>query len=339
MTAQSNNGRLISQDTEDKDAETSIAQSCKGCIFAEINYNGDQYGCLSGRLRKYHNTTELTWVKKKYEFVGHLSVLFPQFFPNELTIKETNQFVLAEYHNDELVGINNEFVDEVNERDEGTHVVINDRYCNLYRNKKSPWAENLNQEKALSKARAEIALKVSALIYFDSTHTVEMLRTSIQSCLDQQLKPVQIVVLNNQNDIAVSEVLKQMLVEYPGITWTNSRSLWGDGDIGLCVDDVLSQDLIVGAHFLLINSGTILNPELISDLDVSLNDKLERWMCLTGGDILVVQTKLARVLDGFQEVKPTEHDKFIYGLENKIKWFAEKTGKPHFVKELADVVQ
>lgn len=344
MTAQLDCGRLISHadiqvtgpmttDSDYKETEVSVAQSCRDCLFAETVKN-KQTNCKFDRLRKYAKTTDVTYVEKRYEEVGVLSSLFPEFFDESLSLKDSNKYVLAEYHDGELVKISN-FEDEANSLHECAYAVINDRYCNLHRNKYSEWANGQGDTQA--KARAEISLRASVLVYFDGTHSVEDLRASIQSCLEQQLKPVQIIVLNNQNDIAVSEVIKQMLAEYPNIAWTNSRSLWGDADVGLCVDDALGQNLLIGSYFLLIHAGTVIKNDLISELDISLNDKLERWMCLTDKNVFVVQTKLAKVLDGYQEVKPVGSDSFIYGLENKIKWFADKTNKSYFVKELVDV--
>lgn len=351
MTAQLDSGRLISHvdinvvdtnqknklpvDTEYQEVNISVAQSCKDCLFAEVTKN-KQYNCKFDRLRQFSKTTDVVFIEKRYEEVGIISSLYPEFFEAPITLRDANKYVLAEYHDGELVSVS-EMVDEANSLKECGYAVINDRYCNIHRNKYSEWAKNLNIEEAQAKARAEISLKTTALIYFDATHSVEDLRASIQSCLEQKLKPVQIIVLNNQNDIAVSEVIKQMLAEYPNIAWTNSRSLWGDADIGLCVDDVLGQNILIGSYFFLIHSGTTIKSDFISELDISLNDKLERWMCLTNKDILVVQTKLAKVLDGYQEVKPTDCDHFIYGLENKIKWFADKTDKNYFVKDLHDV--
>ncbi len=354
-TQQLDSGRLISHDSEIKvvtnpnnthripkdyeATETYIAQSCNNCLFAKIERNR-QIGCDFNRLQQYAKTTDVTYIEKRYESVNVLSNLYPELFENSLSLKRSNQYVLAEYRDGELFCLLGDYVDEVNPLHEASYAVIDDRYCNLYRHKYSDWAKStsgiLNQ---MCLARQEVDTRVSAMIYFDKTHSVGQLRATINSCLEQLMPVAQIIVLNNQSDIAVSEVLKQMMADHPTIPWTNSRSLWDSADIGLCFDDALGQETIQGNYFFLVNAGTNVDDELLETLDESLNDKLERWVCLTSGDMLVAQTKVAKLLDGFQEIKPTDHDQFIYGLENKIRWFADKTGQSHFVKELSDVVK
>lgn len=352
-----NKGVLVSLELSDKDVmqigqmdykqtqNEDLAQSCVDCVFAKFD-GLRQIGCEFNRITAFQKESEVTFVEHKYLKAKDCQKDFLELLDEEnyeayktnnwleLDYSDYGKYRLATYYDGKLVDLSN-LLNEPDITNEYSYYIINGRICNLYRGMYGDWAKIHAEQDLKQIARHEVTLRMSVVIYFGPNNTTQELIDSIHSAKNQTLKPIEVIVLNTNKEVNVSEILDAELFD-EDISWRNSKSQWKDADIGLCFDE--NMRFIAGSYYTLINAGIKLTPEFINKLDISLNEELDRWILLTNKDITVVQTKTTLMLDGFQEIKPKHHNEFIYGIVDKIKHYA-RPHKTKMVRNLNEVLQ
>ncbi len=335
MTTNNDMGRLVSIVESDCDEHLSEeqqarynVQKCENCIFID-EINNEQFGCKFDRIKRLRELGQsLTYVQKNYILGADLK----QEDAPHLNLKNTTLKALVTYHDGEIYDVG-PFEDLPDMTNEVSYYMINGRYCNYYRNKNSDWAEKYKGEDSQKVVKQENQVKVSVILYVDKTTQLFEIQDALKSIETQTLCPVEVIVLNNKSPFDISAELNKLTIN---CTWRNVKTLWDDAVMETLFDDNMHH--IKGTYFVLAHKPLIFPSNLIEKLETSLNVNLDQWLCVVGENLTISQSKVTRMLSGFCPIKPAEHNSYLYGLADKIKFFAQLENKTNMVRKLEDMI-
>jgi len=174
------------------------------------------------------------------------------------------------------------------------------RVC-LY-NRSEAWAKtHTSMEDLVLKARQEITLRLTTVVYMGENHTEDDLINTIKSLVQNKLQPCYIIFIFNDVKLAPS-YLMPLLAKHLSDSHIQFRMEFiqeRGASTFRCID--ICTKKVETTFFAWFNAGFIVQPNFISNLDIALNDNLERFLVLTGDENyngLVIQRLIARQIGG-----------------------------------------
>lgn len=222
-------------------------------------------------------------------------------------------------------------IEQVNEDDYIFYKVK--RYCTTLRSKK--WAEQFFDP--IEQVKREISLKHSIVGIYKEENDLEQLLQFVNSCLEQTHLPLEIVVLNEAGMKSAIQISKFWdSVNLPdNVTFKNIYIMDFKNDKE-AITELVGK--IAGTFFSLFQLPYYIPPNFIKDLNVSINERLERWIMLTNEtfDGFTFQTKIFNRLKGNE---PVEVDgQLLETIYEKIMWAAKFGNEEYLIKDIHDIV-
>lgn len=287
-----------------------VHQACLGCVFAQRE-GKNQTGCSLGRLEK-----------------------FKAIDPN-LVIEGYNEH--------------------------GDFFIVN-RACNTFRDEL--WGDRHRNEDMKALALKESQIRTDVLLYIDedfaefynnhrATSGDVHFKVSLGSLLSQTQKPNKVIVISNQTSIPRSEIIS-LLRKYGGdLNWQMTAILERTNEkdfvsVERAID--ISFNRIEGQFYLFLPIGDSVNANLISNINVAINDRLERFSVLYDQDDYnektgsfhnyVVSKNLHDVMGGNRQIEATNDDGEHIVLNNLIQkavHLAKSSNSEHMIQDIYSV--
>jgi hypothetical protein len=237
----------------------------------------------------------------------------------------------------------NDVVESYSEGDK-TFYVIRKRICRMCRNKEWSNKQLFQQESTLAAAaRKENILRLDVLIYVQGQRLDQLERT-IDHLKTQSLQPCSITAIMNRSKVKPSQAAKLLRNYDDKLTWRVEQIAPDEKKYTReeCTDIALRN--CDGHFYVVIDAGISLPDSFLKDIDIAVNDKLEKFSLLKDktSKILVVQASIHKLLEGN---KPCLIEEYSDGgllsetLVDKIEYLAEKQGTPHMIKDVGDICQ
>lgn len=279
----------------------SVVSTCNNCVFAKYDADQVQVGCKAGRLEQF--IQQGVTVRKSWDSPADWSGDGP---PPRI----------------------------------GKEFYLIERACNLSRPHDSEWANETPQEEWLSKARAEVTTRFHAVMYApNGTSTEEVLKT-VRSLAGQTPNPAVTVVITGTAP-RPSEVMAALKKEFGrGLNWNvrlQAERLRDGNPVGRgrAIDSVVNELRPSDAQFYgVFDAGSEVPPGLLAEIDVALNDQLERFVLLIQSEGLpgigpVVSVRHHHYLGGNAEAeRELSHGQVIRcdSIEEKTSLLVPETG-------------
>lgn len=227
--------------------------------------------------------------------------------------------------------------------------IINGRKCIAFRSEE--WAKDKKNIEELVKK--EIELKLSVVIILED-ETIDSVEKTISALRNQQVKPLEVVFIDKQKKLPMSD-LNSHLYDIIGndFTWRISVSL----NKGIFKTEAIDLAIpnLKGSYYSIFDGGQIPPPNFISDINKSINEKLEKFCVIEpsekyGG--LTVQLGFHKMINGNKGITVEDKDyiddgklrklapglKILSGIVSKAKYLAEGYEQPHMIKKMEEVV-
>ncbi len=220
----------------------------------------------------------------------------------------------------------------MDENDDRTFYHIS-RFCTTARN--SEWAEKISQDKWIETVTEEVKLKHTIVGIVAKGVGLQHIEAFIESCLKQLLKPTQVIIVN-ADGIATYFHISNMLstLDGTGITYKNILALEAT-EYSHCVDTLRNQ--VVGSYFSVFQIPHTVPETFTKDLNVALNERLDRFVMLEGEQGFTIQTKLFDNLDGNKPKVLDEDLPEFRTIQDKVKYLTNDDNK-YLIKKLEEVV-
>jgi hypothetical protein len=259
--------------------------------------------------------------------------------------------VFARYNGDTQVGCAFDRVEkfrkqgvevlEVYDDDKEFYVIKN--ICRAHRDKKSPWAMKHAGPTRKEICRQELRLDVDVIIVLDGNHTVDEVKITIDSLLAQTFLPANVTVVLNKDGVDVKDVQAVLPADWLVKVIAERRAGERVGR-GRCIDLSLVNSK---SHFYaLFNPGFVVPPTFIEDVDIAINDELERFVLLEpnqAGEGCVIQMRAHSYYGGNSEALVEGEDagedlgKRADSIIDKILHRVKIEEKTHLVKNVTDI--
>lgn len=165
-----------------------------------------------------------------------------------------------------------EYVDD----DDRKFYGIPDRICLYFRTKE--WLNSLpNGENLLLVARDEITLRMEAIIYIDEDSDFKDIGITVDSLSRGKIKPTCIIFCDHQN-IRPSTFRKWVEGRCTKTAWRAEHIRETEADFYRCIDVCMKK--ASGRYTAIFRAGFYVPDDFISELDIALNDKYERFLYL-----------------------------------------------------------
>ena len=216
--------------------------------------------------------------------------------------------------------------------------IVNGRYCNAFQDPNSKFAKNFKPEDWVATMRKGIQLRLSVLVVLENAQHYHDLDITAESLKNQTLPPHQVIFVNNQKTIRPSEFHARLFkLLGNSITWRINQICEPNASKGRAIDHAMTN--VDGAFYTVIEPGFALPPDFIRELDVSLNDNMERFSLLLPheGNCLTVQTSLHKhpFINGHIAI---EYDgKVMTDVAEKIAFYAEMEEKSYMIRGVTEI--
>ena len=223
-------------------------------------------------------------------------------------------------------------IDECVDEEGKGFFVIRDRYCVFWRSK--DWAKG--KKDLVSKVNSESKLKFKCIIYIDNDNSMLDVEKTLKSLLCQELKPREIVFVNN-NSLIQPVGLKRLCNMYDlffSIEQINANSL----SEGLCVDVAASKTNANDYGYISVfHAGKEVPKDFFSKINEKIVNDLDRIIALEGkeGNGDVYQTKAYKMSGGNIDHEEEKEELFI----EKIKRISESQECQHLVRKTEEIIQ
>lgn len=239
------------------------------------------------------------------------------------------EFNLIEKYKQLGVVVDEAYDDSIPERE---FFVVRGRLCRYKRN--NEWLAQKNTDNlgtAMFDAEQELKLKVDAIVYVGDTHSIGDLFKTLVSLTTPELKPQLIIIILNTQKIFPSEIFDMLEDDPNNLTYTFHTVPYKVCllmQAPLTLENALWESLPNASSMWLaqFQAGYKVPATYFSDINDALNQKLDRFLCLTGDNQengTLINTKLC---------------KKVGGVANLVKLTAE-TGETHLVKKVGEICQ
>ena len=309
-----------------------IETTCKFCIFNK-SINGKQYGCEFSFLERFGMHGNVDSIEERWINIRELLEL-------EESLPEKEDWGVSDYNNKYVLAkfINNKFdylIDKtpITSPDfslERKYFLIN-RICRSCRDQK--WADKtklVSLDLLKEKVIEETKLKLTFVVFFNNDDLLSDLEACLESISKQTMAPLEIILVNNQNNFEAS-LIKKILANQK-CEWRHHKILHKNYSPEFAFDDVLPQ--IHGQYYTLVNLPCNIPEDFVEKIHISLNQRMEKFVALEGDNLVTIQTLVTKSFDGNFPSKVEESDEFpTTGILNKLK----KLNQPSLIKQLCQI--
>lgn len=216
--------------------------------------------------------------------------------------------------------------------------------CTANRHRESPFAMRHPGRERKAAARKELELEVEVVLVMNDDHTVEQVKTTVDSLLAQTLLPAKVTVAVNRDGIQPKEIRAVL----PG-DWIAQFIMARNPDksripAGRCIDYALVGSK---AHFYAVFSpGFVVPADFIRSIDVAVNDELERFVLLEPnqqGEGMVVQMRAHHYYGGNSEAEIQGEDagedagKRVDSIAEKIRYRVKAEDLPQYIRKVTEL--
>lgn len=180
--------------------------------------------------------------------------------------------------------------------DEKEFFLVNGRNCRAYRNK--IWGENVTKPERPKRVREEMAVRVDALVIIPSGLNFAALERTIRSLKSQTLRPNQVVFVSNQDAVPREQLIVFLRQNCGDLNWKLTHIFLRKED-GSFMSKEEAVDIafpgVTGEYYVTASAGSVFPEGFIREIDVAINDHLERFSLLTPtpqGEFQVVLTAM-----------------------------------------------
>jgi len=189
---------------------------------------------------------------------------------------------------------------EATDPDDGKEFfIIDGRFCNAYQEAGGQFAKTFKPEDWAKTMRQMLRLRLAVLVVMENGVSLQSLEPTIESLKKQTLLPHQVVFINNQSTIKPSEFHAKLFKQIGNdLTWRINQicERLKDGNFVTTERAIdLAMATVTGTYYTVIRPGFVLPPSFVNDLDVAMNDNMERFSLLlpdAAGNCLTVQTEM-----------------------------------------------
>ena len=234
------------------------------------------------------------------------------------------------------------------EDEEKKFYIINGRLCNGFNEPGGEFAKTFAQEDWVETAKKLLKLRLAIIVVIEEGHDLQMLTPTIESIMGQSLKPKQVIFVNNQKTIRAPEIqTKLWKIIGNSLTWRiNAIVERGAGDSFVSVPRAIDHTInsVQSAYYSVFKPGFYIPTSFVEDLNVALNEKMERFSLLLpqpDGNGLTVQTEMhknSQINGNMPMVYETpDGEKLLTTVEEKICNYATLQEKLYLVKKAKEV--
>lgn len=186
-------------------------------------------------------------------------------------------------------------------------VINNDQYtienhvCVFCRNKQ--WADMCIGQDLMHRARNEVILRATAVIYIenDSLANIEQkLRKTQEVIYTGVLLPKEIIYVNHTDHkiSLIKNICEKTKSTYTYIKWSVENIVDPDIKRDAAID--LTVTKVKTPYLLIVNCGTDIPKNLLSNFDIALNDNLDKFIAAVNDEqsIVFIQTTIFKTLGG-----------------------------------------
>lgn len=225
--------------------------------------------------------------------------------------------------------------------DEKEFFIINKRKCNAFQKQGGDFARNFQQADWVNVAKKMLAVRVS---FFVLIYDAAKLMETVDCILSQVRKPFQTFFVNLQKEEPTPDIHVKLLEKIGNaITWRMVSVV----DMKAGEDNIIDSvhHYVNAPYFSIFRAGETIPASFIEDINVSLNEKMERFNLLEpnkDGKGLTIQTEAFRhpQVRGNAEMVIEEPGKEVIHISNivdKLRYYAEVESNPFMIKKVSDV--
>lgn len=232
--------------------------------------------------------------------------------------------------------------------DEGYHV-INGRYCSTYR--PQGWAKHKDKWRLPLIVRAETLTTFEVLIYIgpDDKEPFDRLILTLANLHNQLLKPSNIVVIVNQDEVAYAKFMK-ILSKHSTIPYRLDKILRSERNERIDMEDALDitvRKCTTDYYTVMYAGHTIPDTEFFANIDEAINVKMKRFSVLlpTLSWPIVFGTEIHKKLQGNVPIRAKTIDEscedenlILNYLIEKIHYLAKKDNQQFMIQEYKDLI-
>lgn len=216
--------------------------------------------------------------------------------------------------------------------------------CRAHRHKKGSWAMQHPGRERKEVCRKELELAIEVVMVMGKDHTVEQVKTTVDSLLAQTLLPMKVTVCVNRDGIEPKAIRAVMPGDWIA-KFIMERGFDGSRvSSGRCIDHA-----VVGSkshYYAVFTPGFAVPPDFIRSIDVAVNDELERFVLLEPnrrGEGQVVQMRAHQYYGGNAEAEIHGDDagddtgKRADTIAEKIRFRVKAEDRPRFIRSVTEV--
>jgi len=236
------------------------------------------------------------------------------------------------------------------EDDERQFFLINGRYCNAYQPETGDFAKAFKPEDWATTMRKMLQLRLSVLVVMEDGTDPQILEPTIEALLSQTLVPHQVVFINNQTAVKPAELHSRLFKQLGNTMTWRINQIFERTKEQKFVSPERAIDLaipsVVGSYYTVIRPGTKLPQTFVKDLDVALNDKMERFSLLLptpAGNGLTVQTdmhKHPQINGNVPSVYELDGKNVLLNtVVEKLQHYAKLEDRQYMIRSVTDICQ
>ena len=270
-----------------------LSTKCSECIWAK-KIGKHQYSCEFGRIERFQKNGGVD--KVTFRWTPILDIIQTGKW-GHFDLKDTNKYALAEYENNKIVDFYDDFKEKEDIDLEREHSYYKfGRFCNRLRT--IYWSGKHKNDGDLKElCIIESKLKVSILIYLGQNDQMFDLENTLHNISEQTQEPYEIIVCNNSSHSPTD--VSDLLEFYYG-----NRSIWRQVAPTQKVSKEQALDetyrYLKGQYFAQIDLPCSVQKDLVEQLDISINERLDRWLMaiLENPNIKVFQRQVVKMVNG-----------------------------------------
>lgn len=228
--------------------------------------------------------------------------------------------------------------------DDDKEFFVVETLCNLHRHRDGPWYVRNPSWDRKRVAREEVRQEVDVVMVMTG-HTVEQVKTTVDSLLRQTLLPLRVTVSVNQDGIPLRDVRAVLPGDWIAQVVRERRKDGGRVSRERCIDNAVYDSK--AAFYAVFTPGFVVPPDFVASIDRAVNDDLMRFSLLEpdeDGQGMVVQTYLHGYVRGNADATIDGEDagedagKSADSLVEKARHMAKVNDMPHMIKRVGEVV-
>jgi hypothetical protein len=220
--------------------------------------------------------------------------------------------------------------------------IVNGSVCTFFRDKNTLWAMERDQKDYLAQARKEVTIKIDAIILCEKGFGLDELKHTLDAIREQQTPFGSVYVVKNCETVRIGVLHAFMRKHGGGLNWNITDVLGEPKTAHTAVDEITPK--LKGQFYAVMTAGACPQKTFVSDIDVFVTEKMERFFIALADDVIVVQTHFHKkqggnqpgVMQDTRQEPPTEMP--VNNIVDKAKYVAEMYNAPQMVRELCHIL-